>query len=86
MCIDTSANSEGKSLNCAPMAVKITYVGAFLPVFLWPIILSCLIILSCQFIFGISQDPSMCVQAFLSQDEFYRKGLWVEHPLTSIPL
>ena len=29
VCIDTCANSEGKSLNCVPMAGKITYMGRF---------------------------------------------------------
>ena len=33
-------------------------------------------------IFGISQDPPMCAHTSLSQDEFYWKGVWVEHPLT----
>ena len=27
-----------------------------------------------QSLFGISQDPSMCAQASLSQDGFYQKG------------
>ena len=38
-----------------------------------------------QSIYGISQDPPMCAHAFLSQDGFYQRGLWVEHPLTSLP-
>ena len=39
-----------------------------------------------QTIFGISQDPPMCVNTSLSQGGFYRKGIWVEHPLASLPL
>ena len=35
-----------------------------------------------QSIFGISQDPPMWVHTSLSQDGFYRKGIWVEYPLT----
>lgn len=35
-------------------------------------------------IFGIPQDPSMCVRASLSRDGFYRKGKTVEHPLASL--
>ena len=30
-----------------------------------------------QSIFGISQDPPKCAQASLSQNGFYRKGIWV---------
>ena len=30
-----------------------------------------------QSVFDVSQDPPMCAQASLSQDEFYCKGLWV---------
>ena len=30
-----------------------------------------------QSIFGISQNPPRCVHASLSQDGFYRRGLWV---------
>ena len=37
-------------------------------------------------IFGLSQDPSMCVHVPLSRDELYCKGLWVEHPLASFPV
>ena len=33
-----------------------------------------------QSIFGISQDPPMCVHASFSQDGFYQKGERVEHP------
>ena len=42
-----------------------------------------------QSIFGPSQDPPMCVHAFLSQGGFYQKGVWVRNipwhdsPLTS---
>ena len=38
-----------------------------------------------QHIVGISQAPPMCVHASLSQDGFYCQGLWVEHPLMSLP-
>ena len=37
-----------------------------------------------QSLFGISQDPPMYAHASLSQDGFYRKGIWVEHPLTEL--
>ena len=33
-------------------------------------------------IFGISQDPPVCAHTSLSQDEFYRRGIWAEHLLT----
>ena len=36
-------------------------------------------------IFGISQVPPMCTHASLSQDGFYRKGVWVAHPLAWLP-
>ena len=43
------------------------FYGAFLPGFLWPIIVN----LPCsQSLFDISQDPSLCAQASLSQDGF----------------
>ena len=38
-----------------------------------------------QTLFGISQDPPICRQASLRQDRFYRRGLWVERLLTSLP-
>ena len=53
----------------------------FFLIFLWPVILICLV----QSSSGISQDPSMFLHASLSQDEFYCKGLWVEHHLTVLP-
>ena len=34
--------------------------------------------------FGVSQDPPMYAHASLSQDGFYRKDIWVEHPLTEL--
>ena len=34
---------------------------------------------------SISQAPPMWAHASLSQDGFYRKGLWVEYPLISLP-
>ena len=37
-----------------------------------------------QSIFGVSQDPPMSSYTTLSQDELHHKGLWVEHPLTSL--
>ena len=37
-----------------------------------------------QPILGVSQDPPMYAHASLSQDGFYRKGIWVEHPLTEL--
>ena len=37
-----------------------------------------------QSVFGISQDPLLCVHASLSQDGFYWKAVWVEHPLSSL--
>ena len=36
-------------------------------------------------IFDILQDPPMCAHASLSQDGFYRKGVWVAHPLAWLP-
>ena len=30
-----------------------------------------------QSIFCLSQDPPLCGHAFLSQDGFYQRGLWV---------
>ena len=39
-----------------------------------------------QSMFGLSQDPLLCVRASLSQGESYRRGVWVEHPLTLLPL
>ena len=38
-----------------------------------------------QSIFGISQDPSMCAHASLSQDVFPRRAVWVQPPLASLP-
>ena len=36
--------------------------------------------------FGLPQDPSLCVHASLSQDGFFRGGLWVAwHHVTSLP-
>ena len=32
-----------------------------------------------QSIFGVSQDPSLCAHASLSQDGFYRKGVQVTY-------
>ena len=39
-----------------------------------------------QSTFGRSQDPPMRAHASLSQDGFYRKDIWVEHPLTEFLL
>ena len=39
-----------------------------------------------QSIFGISQNPSMCMCTSLRQDAFYQKGVWIEPPLTLLPL
>ena len=38
-----------------------------------------------QFVFDVSEDPPMRAHTTLSQDGFYHKGLWVDHPLTSLP-
>ena len=38
-----------------------------------------------QSIFDASEDPPMSAHASLSQDGSYHKGLWVDHPLTSLP-
>ena len=38
-----------------------------------------------QSIFGISQEPSMCAHASLSQDGFYHTGTWIDRPLTLLP-
>jgi len=72
---------RGKIPELSPRGSLNNYVGEFFLIFLWPIILICLVHSS----FGISQDPSMFVHASLSQNEFYCKGLWVEHHLTLIP-
>ena len=37
-------------------------------------------------IFGVSQDPPVCAHVSLSQNGFYWKGVWVEHPWHSSPL
>ena len=65
MWIDIWADSE--SLNLARRGSLNYFYGAFLPGFLWPIIVN----LPCsQSLFDISQDPSLCAQASLSQDGF----------------
>ena len=38
-----------------------------------------------QSIFGISQDPSMCAHASLSQDVFHQSAVWVQPQLASLP-
>ena len=53
------------------------FYGAFLPSFLWPLILICLVHSPWSF--------HVC-NASLSQGGSYCKGIWVEHPLTLLPL
>ena len=38
-----------------------------------------------RFRFGVSQDPPVCAHASLSQDGFYRKGIWVKRLWTLLP-
>ena len=47
--------------------------GAFLPAFLWPVILLCLVLSS--YLVYLRILP--CVHASLGQDGFQRRGLWV---------
>ena len=54
--------------------------GAFLPVFLWPVMLICL----APSPYLVHQDPAD-VHTSLGQDGAYQRGLWVEHPLASLP-
>ena len=56
------------------------FCGVFLLDFLWPFWFMWFTVC----IWYISQDPPMCVHIPLSQDGFCCKGLWVEHPLTSL--
>ena len=42
-------------------------------------------LLGSESIFSISQDPPMRACASLSQDGFYRRGIWAKHLLTSLP-
>ena len=39
-----------------------------------------------EFIFGVSQDPPICVHASLSQGGFYQRSLWVLVSLSITPL
>ena len=43
-------------------------------------------LLGSESIFGISQDPPMCVYISPSQDGFYQRGLWVVSSIDIIPL
>ena len=52
------------------------FYGVFLLGFLW-MILICMV----HSPYLVSQDPPMWVHTSLSQDGFYRKGIWVEYPL-----
>ena len=71
----------GRVAESYPHGILSYFYGAFLLGFL----LANHLYLPCsQSMFSISQDPPMCVHTSLSQDEFYCKGLWVEHPLTSV--
>ena len=56
--------------------------GAILPVFPWPIILIYLV--HSPYLVYLSVLP--CVHTSLGQNGFYHKGLWVQHPLTSLLL
>ena len=88
MWTDTQADSEGQSLRRALIWFKITYMGHFSQFSFGQSFVS----VGSQSIFGIFQVYifvwyiSMFAQASLSQDEFYRRGIWVEHSLTFLPL
>ena len=70
----------GRVAELYPHGILSYFYGAFLLGFL----LANHLYLPCsQSMFSISQDPPMCVHTSLSQDEFYCKGLWIEHPLTA---
>ena len=78
--IDTWVDSR-KSLSRMLMVVWITFMGisSVFPLashYDFP---------GSQSIFGVSQDPPKCAHACLSQGGFYQKGMWVEHPLASLP-
>ena len=82
MWMDTQADSEGESLSCTLMAIWITFMGVSSK---FPLA-SHFDLPSSRSIFGVPQDPSMCAHASLSQDGSYRRGIWVEHPLTLLLL
>ena len=73
--IGTWADSEREYLSCALVAVWSTFMRCFFQV-LWKklIILVCLVH---SLYLVLSQDPPKCAQASLSQNGFYRKGIWV---------
>ena len=60
------------------MVTWITYMGHF---FWVSVDLS-----GSEFIFGVSQDPPICVHASLSQGGFYQRSLWVLVSLSITPL
>ena len=76
--IDTWADSEGESLSCALVAVWIIFLGLFSS---FPLA-NQFDLPGSQSMFGVSQDPPLCVHTSLSRDGFYQQGVWVAHPLT----
>ena len=58
-----------------------TYMGHFF----WVSFADHFDLLGSESMFSISQDPPMRARASLSQDGFYRRGIWAKHLLTSLP-
>ena len=71
MWIDTQADSEGKFLSHALVELELLLCNIFS---VFPLTSSFDLP---QSIFRVSQDPSMCAHASLSQDEVYCKVLWI---------
>ena len=80
MWIDTGADLEGESLSCTLMASRLNHL--YRVFFSGYPLANHSDLPGSQSIFCVSQDPPMCAQVSLSQDGSYRKGVWVEHPLT----
>ena len=60
------------------MVTRITYMGHFF--------CSSVDLPGLEFIFGVSQDPPICVHASLGQGGFYQRRLWVLISLSITPL
>ena len=71
-----------ESLSCTLLTVWMPFKGHFFSGF--PLA-SHLDLPSSQSIFAVSQDLPLCLHISLSQDGFYWRGLWVQHPLASLP-
>jgi len=80
--VGTPGNSEGESLVTPSWQFELLLWGIS---FRFPLV-SQFDLPGSQSIFGVPQDPSKCVDTSLSQDRFHQKGVWVEHPLTLLPL